>query len=75
MKPRTAKLILTLATAGVGALTDVAAQLAGGQLVNAGRSIIVGVVLGIFARVLGAGLAYLVTQAAAAEPPHQDQTS
>lgn len=76
MKPSTSKLVLAVATAAVTCLGDLAGQLASGQLVNVPRSVLLGLGIGIFARLAGAALAWYVNQAAAEtmpDPPHQDQ--
>lgn len=57
MKPRTRKWVHAGIAAAIGALSDVGAQLAGGQLVNAPRAVLVGLVVGAVCRVAGAMLA------------------
>lgn len=76
MKPSTSKLILAVATAAVTCVGDLAGQLASGQLVNAQRSVLIGLGIGAFVRLAGVVLAWYVKQAAAAatlDTSHQDQ--
>lgn len=64
MSPRTRKVVHAVAVASVGVLTDIGAQLAHGDAVNWSRAVVVGLVLGGLARLIGAALA-----ASAEEPP------
>ena len=57
MTPRTRKWAHAGLVALVSGFADVGAQLASGQLVNAPRAVLVGVGVGLVARVLGAMLA------------------
>lgn len=57
MKPRTRKWVHAGVAALIGAASDLGAQLASGQLVNAPRAVVVGLVVGAVCRVAGAMLA------------------
>jgi hypothetical protein len=68
MKARTKKLVHMVWGAVSGSATDIAAQLAGGQLINPTRTVIVGLVVGLLVRAGGAFLAWLDTSDVP-EPP------
>lgn len=53
ISPKTAKWVHAAVGTLIGSLTDLAAQLAQGQYVNAPRTVIVGLVVGLVMRVAG----------------------